>query len=298
MPDLDGLLAQKYAIMGRQADAQMLSAQGQFNLSNAQAGMVAPQAHAAINEQNARGDYYAATAGQVKPLAQSEIGLRANQGSLYAANAGQVAPLAQSTINYQGANAERDRAMIPALRQGSVYLPVANTLTPSVSAGGMPQPDPLLPNHAKGVSRIKAPGDGTVDTTQANLANGEAVLNAGAASHLGQPAIQALNAIGAARMGMVPGSTQDDRVKGANAAQTAGNPSYAKGVSKVAAKKGKGSDKGKDKPDKAGGSDTPSLDKIDPKMLAAALQMGAMGQQGGQPPQEQLPPGGAPMGMM
>ena len=184
-----------------------------------------------------------------------------------------------------------------------------------------PGPAPYAPHWADGTSHITAPGDGTVDTTKANLANGEAVLNKGAAEHLGQPAIRALNAVGAARMGMVPGAgARDPQVKQANAAQTAGKTgagNYAKGTSK-AGPKGKSAPPAKAdakagaKDTKAGAkptaSDTPSLDQIDPKMLAAVMQMGALGQQGGgqpapdpqqAPPQQQMPMGaGAPMGMM
>ena len=175
--------------------------------------------------------------------------------------------------------------------------------------------------YSDGTSDINAPGDGTVDTVNAKLANGEAVLNRGAAEHLGQPAIRALNAIGAARMGMVPGAgARNPQVEQANAAQTAGKTvHYAKGTSKAAPKGKAAPDKGDSKPDakdakgtsKPAGkpaaskgsapSDTPSLDQIDPKMLAAVMQMGALGQQGAQPDPQQQPqpqPGQTPMGMM
>ena len=161
-------------------------------------------------------------------------------------------------------------------------------------------------DFATGTSRIIAPGDGTVDTTKANLANGEAVLNRGAAEHLGQPIIRALNAVGAMRMGMVPGAgARDPQVEQANAAQTSGKTGhYAKGVSK-AGPKGKAA-----APSKAGGgktaqpqpqpgpSDTPPLDQVDPQALAAAMHMGVLGQQVQQQAQPQPQPGQTPMGMM
>jgi hypothetical protein len=53
-----------------------------------------------------------------------------------------------------------------------------------------------------GTSDVHGPGDGTVDTVHADLANGEAVLNRGAAEHLGRDTIALLNSIGAARMGL------------------------------------------------------------------------------------------------
>ena len=149
--------------------------------------------------------------------------------------------------------------------------------------------------YASGTSHITAPGDGTVDTTKAKLANGEAVLNKGAAEHLGQPAIQALNAVGMLRMGMVPGqNAQAPQGGGAGYAKgtsKAGPKKATKGDAKPAAKDDKPAAKGKDAGAKP--SDTPPLDQIDPKMLAAAMQMGLMGQQGGGMP----PPGGAPQQM-
>jgi hypothetical protein len=223
-----------------------------------------------------------AQAGMVSPLGESEIGLQGAQGGYYGAqsnlanqNAAQVAPLAGSEIDLRRMQGDYYGAQIRQYDQGSG-------------------------NFATGTSRVSAPGDGTVDTTKARLANGEAVLNKGAAEHLGQPAIQALNAVGMLRMGMVPGQNTQ--------APQASGPGYAKGTSKAGPKKAaKTDDKSTPKADKSGGgkpSDTPSLDQIDPKMLATAMQMGMMGQQGGgmppvgQPQAPQQMPQGAPMGMM
>ena len=275
------------------ANSTAISAQGQANLANAHAGMVAPMGQSQIAQQAAQTGLTDATAAQVAPLAKATIAK--DQGSANYTNALATAtPLTTAaTVGLQGSEGRHYDALTSGAARSSQFIPLSIGQT----TGGMP--DPNLQGHATGTSRIKAPGDGTVDTTKANLANGEAVLNKGAADHLGQPAIQALNAVGMLRMGMVPGQgTQDDRVKGADAAQTAGKPgSYAKGVSKAGPKA-----KGKDKPDAKGTdaakpSDTPSLDQIDPKMLAAAMQMGAMGQQAQAPQQQQMPPIG-PGGMM
>lgn len=285
------------------ADAQMVGQQGQANLHNAQAGMV-------------------------KPLGESEIGLQTAQGGYYGAqahlaneNASMVRPLGESTIGYQGAMGSaalmHGRAAGVAAGAAGVAADAAARNAATGAATGdaqIRQMDQGSGAFATGTSRISAPGNGTVDTTKAKLANGEAVLNKGAAEHLGQPAIQALNAVGMLRMGMVPGqNTQAPQVKEANAAQTAGKTGaqgYAKGTSKAgpkkaaktdakpaakddkpAAKDAKSAPKGEDAGAKP--SDTPSLDQIDPKMLAAAMQMGLMGQQGGGMP----PPGGAPQQM-
>ena len=301
------------------------------------------QGRAAVTGADAQAHLHNAQAEWTGPKTQSEIGLNTAQRGYY----GSLSNEAQQRANVIPGNATAQQhlwnsegsfneARTPQARSGSQWLtaPDTSVQTPPVSPtppiGGMTPPSTddtgptglgdLIRRHlgldfAEGTSHISAPGDGTVDTTKANLANGEAVLNKGAAEHLGQPAIRALNAIGAARMGMVPGAgARDPQVEQANAAQTAGKPGhYAKGTSK-AGPKGKGkaakADAKDSKPDsKEGGkpaaqaqpssSDTPSLDQIDPKMLAAAMQMGALGQQGAQPePQPQPQPGQTPMGMM
>ena len=268
------------------ADAQMVGQQGQAKLHNAQAGMVKPLGESEIGLQGAQGGYYDA---------QSNL---ANQ------NAAQVAPLAQSTIGYQGAMGS---AAIMHGQAAGVSAGAASRNADTLRMGTESEIGARSQGSgefATGTSRVSAPGDGTVDTTKAKLANGEAVLNKGAAEHLGQPAIQALNAVGMLRMGMVPGqNAQAPQGGGAGYAKgtsKAGPKKATKGDAKPAAKDDKPAAKGKDAGAKP--SDTPPLDQIDPKMLAAAMQMGLMGQQGGgMPPPGGAPqqmPQGAPMGMM
>ena len=278
------------------ANAQMIGQQGQAAFHRAQAGMVQPLGESEISLQGAQGGYYGQQ-GQAAIMHGQAAGVSAGASVTQAQAAimhGQAAGVAAAAA---AQNAETNRlgteSEIGARSQGSGEF-------------------------ATGTSRVRAPGDGTVDTTKAKLANGEAVLNKGAAEHLGQPAIQALNAVGMLRMGMVPGqNAQAPQVKEANAAQAAGKTGaqgYAKGVSKAGPKKAAPAKddkpaaedvKSTPKNDKSGGakpSDTPPLDQIDPKMLAAAMQMGLMGQQGGgMPPPGGAPqqmPQGAPMGMM
>ena len=276
------------------ANAQMVGQQGQAALHRAQAEMVQPLGESEIRLQSAQGGYYGA------------------QSNLANENAKMVRPLGQSTIGYQGAmgSAALMHGRAAGVSAGAA-MQNADTLRMGTESD-IRTKDQGSGEFSSGTSRVSAPGDGTADTTKAKLANGEAVLNRGAAEHLGQPAIQALNAVGMLRMGMVPGSnTQAPQVKEANAAQTAGKTGaqgYAKGVSKAGSKKAAPAkdDKSAPKDAKSGGakpSDTPPLDQIDPKMLAAAMQMGLMGQQGGGMPPPQgapmgAPPQGAPMGMM
>jgi hypothetical protein len=157
----------------------------------------------------------------------------------------------------------------------SQAVPAAAPATPPT-----PKPtDPTNPGFSTGTSRVPGKGSPKVDSVKANLAPDEAVLNAGAADHLGRPVIDALNAIGMAKMGMVPASTMDDRAQVQQAAQTAKgpdssstkddraqNPGFAKGTAKV----GKGMPAGK----------APDISQVDPRLLAAALQMGQGGAQG------------------
>lgn len=73
--------------------------------------------------------------------------------------------------------------------------------TPRV--GGMPSPQfsPADAHHFdNGATKVPGKGDGTVDKIPAMLAPGEAVLNRGAAEHVGRDKIAAINAIGHAKM--------------------------------------------------------------------------------------------------
>lgn len=60
---------------------------------------------------------------------------------------------------------------------------------------------------ATGTSKVpgKAPAKGNTDTVPAMLTPGEAVLNVGAAEHMGRDNIHALNQVGLAKMGKAPG---------------------------------------------------------------------------------------------
>ena len=56
--------------------------------------------------------------------------------------------------------------------------------------------------YKRGTARVPGKGDGTKDTVKAKLAPGEAVLNKGAADHMGRGLIAALNHVGAQRLGL------------------------------------------------------------------------------------------------
>jgi hypothetical protein len=84
-----------------------------------------------------------------------------------------------------------------------------------------------------------------VDTQKAELADGEAVLNKGAAEHLGRHTIALLNAIGAVNMGLTVGDARGDGAKGDKSpsrvqAQEGSTPGYAWGTPSVGGTPGPG----------------------------------------------------------
>ena len=113
----------------------------------------------------------------------------------------------------------------PAVTQADLDNPpsitsAANPYRPSYRSGG-------VFGFSTGTSRVPGKGSGKVDTVPAKLAPGEAVLNKGAAEHLGRDTIDLLNAVGQRKMGLATTPTQ----KAEMAADRA--PGYAGGVSSV-----------------------------------------------------------------
>lgn len=96
--------------------------------------------------------------------------------------------------------------------------------------------------YAQGTARVPGHGDGTVDTVDAKLAPGEAVLNKAAAEMLGRGLIDLLNKHGMLQMGM-PEPDEDDMPQGEPQHHAAGCSSvrkYAAGTSMVSGKGGSG----------------------------------------------------------
>lgn len=92
--DFSSLLAQKYAIMQQQANADstranagLISANSGANLDNVKAGLLPGESAANIAEQQARTGNINATTKYVGPLALSTIGLQRRQGQYYGAGA-------------------------------------------------------------------------------------------------------------------------------------------------------------------------------------------------------------------
>ena len=118
------------------------------------------------------------------------------------------------------------------ITSGSWEGPQPTTSTPS-PAMGAPSPTPNADLRAKmgygvkaanGLSKVPGKGNPGVDKVPAVLAPGEAVLNAGAANHMGRGAIAALNALGAHAMA-AQGTPPMQTPPGGGAPQPMGGPS-------------------------------------------------------------------------
>ena len=189
-----------------QANAAMLGAQGTSSVNFANAGQVAANAAAMRALQGAQG---------------GQLGSEANLNN---ANALEVAKNAASLRAAQAAAAFRDDASSDSILYNTDFtrrknVAVGNdagdangvSVQQSANREGAGPPigseyDPNQPttvSHARGMVRVPGKGDGKTDKVKAILAPGEAVLNKGAADHLGRGGIAALNAIGRAKMGMV-----------------------------------------------------------------------------------------------
>ena len=237
--NFDGLMQQKYNILGQQADAATLGAQ---------AGMVGARAQAA--DVANRAQLYPAEAGYQRSMGQAALtnaSTEAGKLPYYGAQADLAHAQSQFTNTQSGLMPNTVGAQLDVDRARAASLNLSNQLTQQNTFGrpspteadarswqmlhpGMPLPKDF---YARGTSEIQGHGDGTVDTVPAMLAPKEAVLNAGAAEHLGRDVIQALNAVGLMKMGMgggmppakgSPQPTKDDR---------ADKPGYAGGTSFV-----------------------------------------------------------------
>ena len=79
--------------------------------------------------------------------------------------------------------------------EGRSILDVGNLPTGAIS------PNNKIQLNSAGTERVPGKGSGKVDTVPAMLAPGEAVLNKGAAEHMGRDNIKQLNQVGLAKMG-------------------------------------------------------------------------------------------------
>ena len=234
-------LARKYSILGQEASAQQTRAQTDARLGVAQGAYLGAQtnaypgeAAARVAEAQARAEatrqqalLTGAQAGMVEPLARSSIALQGQQGVLESGQGGYyrtmsgasgpfifggvgmppppgtAAPTDPNAISTQFTGAG---SKIMGFRAGTADIgqpaPKGGTQSrpakPATSAKTSKQPLEARAGHNK----VPGRGDGTVDTTHAMLAPGEAVLNKSAAEYLGRSTIDVLNHIGRIKMGL------------------------------------------------------------------------------------------------
>ena len=239
------LINRKYQILGQ-------TAQSESDLRAAQAGQIRGATALAPGEAAAREAQAFGTAG-------AETGL----GGYYSALGGATTARVPSEIGLAGAQAAAARGQAGESTARTQPIPGLPTLTGS-GFGGSPSPNPSLlndnpENHAMGTSRINAmngqtsvpgkmpPKGQNTDVTPANLTPGEAVLNRGAAEHLGRDVIDVLNAIGNIKMqgdkGAVstPGpvtKAPTDSENGVKGYCMGGVPGYAQGTGDIGSRIG------------------------------------------------------------
>ena len=227
--DFGSAFAQKYSIMQQQANSQQTLDRASANLSDQNAKEVGANAAAARGVQNAQAGRIGMETSLLPGQTAADIAAK-NAATGQSQMQTHLAPgLAQSTIGLQGTQQADNLARAGlANSQSSLTNVQAETgrlgnrsALPMVNAAGDMwqlgrQTPPLIPDWAKGTNvdpshryayasgttRVPGHGDGTVDTVPAMLAPGEAVLNKGAAEHVGRGLIDHLNAVGAAKMGM------------------------------------------------------------------------------------------------
>ena len=230
------LINRKYQILGQ-------TAQSESDLRAAQAGQIRGATALAPGEAAAREAQAFGTAG-------AETGL----GGYYSALGGATTARVPSEVGLAGAQSEQARAQAAESTARTSAIPGITDWLKGTSidnnSGG---------NFAMGTDRVNAmngktsvpgkmpPQGQNTDVTPANLTPGEAVLNRGAAEHLGRDVIDVLNAIGNIKMqgdkGAVstPGpvtKAPTDSENGVKGYRMGGVPGYAQGTGDIGSRIG------------------------------------------------------------
>ena len=230
------LINRKYQILGQ-------TAQSESDLRAAQAGQIRGATALAPGEAAAREAQAFGTAG-------AETGL----GGYYSALGGATTARVPSEVGLAGAQSEQARAQAAESTARTSAIPGITDWLKGTSidnnSGG---------NFAMGTDRVNAmngktsvpgkmpPQGQNTDVTPANLTPGEAVLNRGAAEHLGRDVIDVLNAIGNIKMqgdkGAVstPGpvtKAPTDSENGVKGYCMGGVPGYAQGTGDIGSRIG------------------------------------------------------------
>lgn len=179
---LDGFVAQKYAILGRQADAANTDANARANLAGHQGGLIDQQAR------------------QVAPNSEAEQGLERAQAGQASAQAGYLG-VEGNVAGYDLSHPvtyDQGLQLHGALSQQSLTGGIGGGIgAPASSAGGNINLDPTHGGtvvYATGTPKVPGKDQGK-DTVHAMLRPREAVLVPGAADAIGRDKIAALNAV-------------------------------------------------------------------------------------------------------
>jgi len=213
--DMNAALARKYnileehataaqqqaqaALLGEQARAPLYGAEAQQ--AAAQAGLIKQQTSLAPMEAQARAGYYGALGQQ----AAAQSGLTGQQteeakADLAPADAGIINQLKGAISNY-GRTFGPQNLGFPGLPTPMQSAPNNGVTLPTMKSVLDKNPDGT-PKYARGTSKVPGKGKPNKDTVDAKLAPGEAVLNQGAAEHMGRGLIDVMNAIGAHKMAL------------------------------------------------------------------------------------------------
>ena len=187
-------LGTKYAILGREADAQMMRARAESALNTQQGRYLSAQTQAYGPEAAARIAQMRAGAG----LTSAQTGLTSEQT--------QMLPLStMAGVGLTAAQAEAARAQATLTGAMAGWDPnsfaggtAAVPAKPTTSAKNPKQ----TVEARSGKDKVPGKGSGKVDTQHAMLAPGEAVLNKAAAEYLGRATIDVLNHVGRIKMGL------------------------------------------------------------------------------------------------
>lgn len=223
------ILAQKYAIMQQQANAATQLAGANSNLANTQAQLMPGEAAARNfataaggNMSNAQAQLFGANAAQVPGQAASEEQQRGAESGLLSAQT-------QGALGRNFLSDDASRAIQDRLHAGGWNVGGGVNMGFAKGTSGVPG----YADGTDGVGKVPGKGDGTVDTQRTILAPGEAVLNKGAAEHLGRDTIALLNAVGLHKMGMSgPGAPPSPEPQTSVSSPTSGDqtiPGYAQG---------------------------------------------------------------------
>ncbi|MDR3427799.1 hypothetical protein [Silvimonas sp.] len=219
--DISGALETKYSILQQQADAAKTNAAANASLA---AARVKTEIPAQAGLMGAQGAYYGAEAQTLPGFRNALSGYYQGMGAAEQAQAGLLGANTQQTLHGLGPGNEDNywiaQSMRPGFTAGQQRLGGDNGSSDGVTTTPVGTPRSVMDNgsypsqsqgvtsigtgavskYAKGTAKVPGKGKPNKDTVPAMLAPGEAVLNQGAADHVGRNLIDVLNAIGAHKM--------------------------------------------------------------------------------------------------